>query len=148
MPFRLADVSRRYGSLARVGPNDLVTNDADTLRMINGLRSPYVRSDWYSATAFSHETNHAFCEKNDEVHAERRTRLIPGYSGREIEGLESGMDARIKDLCALIEAKYLSDHLAFRPVDLCRVCSYFTLDVIHTLAFGTPMGFLEQDRDA
>jgi cytochrome P450 len=147
MPFRLADLCQQYGSLVRIGPNDLVTDDAETLRLINGLRSPFLRSDWYSATAFSHDINHAFCERDDEKHAERRTKLIPGYSGRETQGLEEAMDARIEDLCALIERKYLSDATAFRPVDLARICSYFTLEVIHTLAFGTTMGFLERDED-
>ena len=45
MPFRLADVCRQYGSLVRTGPNDLVTDDTDTLRTINGLRSLFVRSE-------------------------------------------------------------------------------------------------------
>lgn len=147
MPFRLADVCQKYGKLVRIGPNDLVTGDAETLRMINGLRSPFKRSDWYNATAFSHDMNHAFCERDDGLHAERRTKLIPGYSGREIEGMESAIDARIEDFCALLERKYLSDATAFRPVDLARICSYFTLEVIHTLAFGNTMGFLERDED-
>lgn len=147
MPFRLADVCRQCGSLVRIGPNHLVTDDAETLRMINGLRSPFVRSEWYNATAFSHDINHVFCERDDELHAERRTKLIPGYSTREIEGMENAIDARIEDFCALIERKYLSDGTAFRPVDLARICSYFTLEVIYTLAFGNTMGFLEHDAD-
>ena len=60
--FRLLQVSRQYGHLARIGPNDLVTDDPEVLREINGLRSAFVRSDWYNATAFSHDVNHAFCE--------------------------------------------------------------------------------------
>ena len=147
MPFRLGQISQRYGSLARIGPNDVITDDAETLRMINGLRSTYVRSDWYNATAFSHDLNHAFCERDDDLHADRRTKLIPGYSGREIEGMEAAMDNRIEDFCALIERKYLSNDTDFRPVDLARICSYFTLEVIYTLAFGNTMGFLEKDED-
>lgn len=147
MPFRLGDVCRQYGSLARIGPNDLVTDDAEVLRMINGLRSPFIRSDWYNATAFSHEVNHAFCERDDVLHADRRNKLIPGYSGRGIDKLEKQMDDRIVDFCELIDRKYTSSATEFRPVDLARICSYFTLEVIFTLAFGNTMGFLAQDKD-
>ena len=147
MPFRLGDVCRQYGSLARIGPNDLVTDDVEVLRMINGLRSPFVRSDWYNATAFSHDLNHAFCERDDLLHAERRNKLIPGYSGRGIDNLEKQMDYRIVDFCKLIDRKYTSSVSEFRPVDLARICSYFTLEVIFTLAFGSTMGFLEKDDD-
>ncbi|KAK5079461.1 hypothetical protein LTR24_009251 [Lithohypha guttulata] len=147
MPFRLADACRQYGSLTRIGPNDLLTDDAEVLRMINSLRSPFVRSDWYNATAFSHERNHAFCERDDTIHAERRNKLIPGYSGRGNDQLEKQMDDRIVDFCTLIDRKYSSSAKEFRPVDLARICSYFTIEVICTLAFGSTMGFLEQDTD-
>ena len=147
MPFRLGTACRQYGSLTRIGPNDLVTDDAEVLRMINGLRSPFVRSNWYNATAFSHDLNHAFCERDDALHAERRTKLIPGYSGRDNVYLEKQVDDRIADLCHLIDQKYTSSVTEFRPVDLARICSYFTLEVIYTLAFGNTMGFLEGDTD-
>lgn len=34
------------GSLVRVGPNDLVTNDADIMRKMMAVRSPYTRGPW------------------------------------------------------------------------------------------------------
>jgi cytochrome P450 len=147
MPFKLAEVCRRHGSLARIGPDDLVTDNADVLREINGLRSTFTRSDWYNATAFSHDMDHAFCMTSDDKHAQRRNALIPGYSGRDNDNLEMQVDARISDLCALIDKKYVSNASQFRPVDLATICSYFTLDVIATLAFGSPLGFLARDED-
>lgn len=147
MPFKLAEACRIYGSLARIGPNDLVTDNAEVLRQINGLRSPFTRSEWYKSTAFSHETNHAFCIVDDALHNDRRSRLIPGYSGRDNDHLEKQVDDRIIDFCTLIEQKYMSSSSEFRPVDLTRICSYFTLDVIATLAFGDPLGFLAKDKD-
>ena len=141
MPFRLGAACQQYGSLTRIGPNDLVTDDADVLRMINGLRSPFVRSNWYNATAFSHDLNHAFCERDDALHTERRTKLIPGYSGRYNVHLEQQVDDRIVEFCNLIDRKYSSSATDFRPVDFARICSYFTLEVIYTLAFGNTMVF-------
>jgi cytochrome P450 len=142
----LLEVSQKYGHLVRIGPNDLVTDDPSLLRELNGLRSPFRRSDWYTSMAFDFETSHVLCILDDKLHAERRTKLIPGYSGREVEGLEQAIDARIEELCTLIETKYLSQSNT-RPVDLARLCSFYTLDVIYSLALGEPMGFLKHDRD-
>ena len=74
----LAQTNSFVGHLVRIGPNDLVTDDGEILRKVNGVRSPYTRSEWYSATAFSHDLNHAFCERDDLRHTELRNRLIPG----------------------------------------------------------------------
>ena len=47
----------------------------------------------------------------------------------------------------LIQRKYLSNDTSFRPVDLSRTLSYFTLDVISKVAFGQEFGFVESDHD-
>jgi len=47
----------------------------------------------------------------------------------------------------LIERKYISDDSSFRPVDLSRITTYFTLDVISRVAFGQAFGFIEDDDD-
>ena len=147
MPFRLADASRQYGSLTRIGHNDLVTDDAEVLRMINRLHSPFVRSDWYHATAFNHDMNHTFCERDDALYAERSNKLNPGYSGWGNDHLEKQMDDRVVDFCTLIDRKHTSSAKEFWPVDLAHICSYFILEVICTLAFGKAMGSLEHDTD-
>jgi hypothetical protein len=48
---------------------------------------------------------------------------------------------------SLIEKKYVSRGTDFRPMDLARVCQYFTLDTITDLAFGKPFGDLDTDSD-
>ena len=57
------------------------------------------------------------------------------------------MDDRILDLCSLIRRKYTSSASEMHPVDLARICSFFTLDVIFTVTFGESMGFLASDQD-
>lgn len=76
MPSRLAEVCRQYSSLARIDLHDLVTDGAEKLGLINGLRSPFARSEWYNATAFSHEMNHVSCERDDGKHAEWHNLLL------------------------------------------------------------------------
>lgn len=47
----------------------------------------------------------------------------------------------------VIRAKYSSSNSEYRPFDLARLTTFFTLDVISTVAFGKPFGFLKSDED-
>lgn len=76
--LKYINVFTQLGHLTRIGPNDLVTDDPQIIRKISAVRSPYTRSDWYNATAFSHSLNHVFCERNEERHVELRNKLVPG----------------------------------------------------------------------
>jgi len=73
------------------------------------------------------------------------------YSGKENHRMEADIDDRLLDLFSLITSKYLSSSSpgseAYRPMDLSRTLSYFTLDVISQIAFGVAFGFLEKDED-
>jgi cytochrome P450 len=65
------------------------------------------------------------------------------YSGRDIPGLEDNIDARVLDLLSLIRRESAGD----RPVDFARFAQYFTLDVLTHIAFGSPFGYLTQNKD-
>jgi hypothetical protein len=47
----------------------------------------------------------------------------------------------------LIEKRYLTTDLEYRPVDFGRKTQYLTLDVISDVAYGEPFGFLDRDDD-
>ena len=66
------------GSVARIGPNDLVTDDADLLIRMSAVRSPYSKSETYSGTQFDPELNHVFSERDETRHLELRRKLTPG----------------------------------------------------------------------
>ena len=65
------------------------------------------------------------------------------YSGKEVENLESSIDANVRSLIQLIE-KYVAKN---EPLDFGRKAQFFTLDVISSLAFGKAFGFLSSDSD-
>jgi hypothetical protein len=72
---------------------------------------------------------------------------IPQYSGKENESMEHTIESQVKRLIELIKSKYVSTADSYRPVDLAQKLQYFTLDVISDLAFGKPLGYLQQDAD-
>ncbi|KAL8921692.1 MAG: hypothetical protein Q9208_005621 [Pyrenodesmia sp. 3 TL-2023] len=147
MHVAVAEACEKYGPLARIGPNDLVTNDADLLRRMSAIRSPYTRSEWYSGTQFDHSMNHVFSERDEARHRDLRNRMSSGYSGTENPYLEESVDDRLQDMTNLIRAKYTSTDKVTRKVDFARLAQYLTLDIITDMAFGEPAGFLSEDGD-
>lgn len=66
------------GSLARVGPNDLVTDDPDILRRMMAVRSPYTRGPWYDAMRFDPMKDNLLSMRDEEAHTALRNKMAAG----------------------------------------------------------------------
>ena len=72
------------GSLARIGPNILLTTDLELLRRMSAARSPYVRSKWYLAFRLAPAKDNVFSMLDDKAHTKRRAQMNNGVSGWEV----------------------------------------------------------------
>lgn len=61
--------------------------------------------------------------------------------------MEHTIETNVAKLVELIKTSHVSSSTCYRPVDLAQKLQYFTLDVISDLAFGKPLGYLQQDAD-
>jgi len=68
----------RLGSLIRIGPNRLVTNDPDVLRRLWAVRSPYKKGPFYEAVRFDPERDNIVSLRDDAAHAELRSKMAAG----------------------------------------------------------------------
>ena len=68
------------GSLARIGPNQLVTNDYELIRRMCGARSRYVRDDSFVASRFDPPNDHVGSTINEKKHSDLRAKLSVGVS--------------------------------------------------------------------
>lgn len=68
------------GPLSRIGPNILVTNDADLLRHMSGARSTYSRAAWYDGMRLDPRVNNVISERNDKRHNALRAKMASGVS--------------------------------------------------------------------
>ncbi|KAH0443887.1 cytochrome P450 [Colletotrichum camelliae] len=117
------EVCRKYGSIARIGPNDLVTSSPELLLHMSAVRSPYTRTEWfYRACRVRPDKDHVFSEMDEEKHRQLRAKLGAGYSGKENLALEDSVDTHVSELLDLIRSNHIS--------------------------FGTPFGDLSSDSDA
>ncbi|KAI5361822.1 Putative cytochrome P450 [Septoria linicola] len=143
------NVNREYGSTARIGPGMLITSDPELMKRMNAVRSTFTRGPWYAALKLHPERDNITSYIDERKHADIRNRMAPGYSGKENVHLEQEVDEKLLQMHDLVAEKYLNrpEEGIFKTVDLGRITSFFTLDVISKIAFGQPFGFLDEDED-
>ncbi|KAF2205986.1 pisatin demethylase [Delitschia confertaspora ATCC 74209] len=145
------DVNEKYGTIARIGPNHLLTSSPELWSHINAVRSPYTRSAWYYHSArFEPGKDNVFTECDNDKHDARRKKMASAYSGKENPTLEPSIDARVKELIHLIKSKYATPAASTgvsKSMDLALKFQFFTLDVISDIGLGSPFGDLKADAD-
>jgi cytochrome P450 len=141
------EIHRKYGSMVRVGPNEVLSEDIELLRKINAARSSYAKGASYSGSRLNPYHESLFMMASPTKHDKMKSKLIPGYSGREMPDLESNIDEQIQNLIQLIRDRYISKSGEFRPLLWSKVASLFTLDVISRISLGREFGCLRSDSD-
>lgn len=122
------------GSLARIGPNDLVTTDIDLLHRMSAARSPYVRSDFFLAFRLAPGIDNIFSMRDDKLHGKRKAQMQMGYTGKENIGLEASIDVQVKNFVDLVRRNYVSTAEETRPMDLAMKVRCF--DAVASLWIG------------
>ncbi|KAF4878426.1 Cytochrome P450 monooxygenase lolP1 [Colletotrichum siamense] len=145
----LNDVARKYGPLARIGPNELLCTDPDSLRKMSAVRSPYTKGDFYDSGRITPGVDNVVSMRDEEEHKAMRARMAPAYAAKENGGFgfETGIDRQLMNFVQLIDQHYVSTDAEFRPLDLAEKTQYFALDAIGDISFGGAFGFLAEDRD-
>lgn len=143
----LVDINRKYGSIARIGPNNLVTDDPDLTRQILAVGSKWRRGPWFDSIRIDPRVPNIVSERDPHKHNAMRRLMSAGYAGKDVEGLENVVDERITEFIERIERHWISAPGHTRPFDIARRIQFFTIDTITHVCFGRPMGFVESDMD-
>ena len=101
------EMCQKYGGLARIGPNILITSDPDQIRRMCAPRSDYRRGEWYHAMRSKPGFDNILSEHDEERHDELRRKMAAGYAGKENPLLEETVDHRVLDFVQLIDRKYM-----------------------------------------
>ncbi|KAI9776189.1 MAG: hypothetical protein M1839_000510 [Geoglossum umbratile] len=136
-----------YGPVVRISQNDLITNDPDIFLRINAVRSPYTKSEFYTAARLDPTRDNILSCRDEVRHQALRTIMAVGYSGKDNPSLEPRINLHLLHLINLINTKYLSTASNLRPFDFGRKAQYLTLDMISEIAFGEAFGDIKEDRD-
>lgn len=74
------DVNAKYGPLARIGPNELLTDSPELLWRMSAARSPWTKGVWYNGTRIQAGRDNVFSMNDEEGHTVRKGVVGPGVS--------------------------------------------------------------------
>src|SRR5207247_1853985 len=133
--------------LIRIGPDVLITDDPEVVRKMNSARSPYKKDKWYTLFRADPYQHSMLSTDDDALHQDIRSKVMPGYSGREVPTMESDIDGQIANFKRFIRTKYLSTAACTKPMDFAAGVHFYALDVSTKLALGEEWGFMTADGD-
>lgn len=142
------DINRQYGSIARIGPNHLITDDPGLTQRILAARSPYTRAPWFDAIRIDPHVTNIVSERDPRKHDRMRLKMSAGYAGRELDMLEVEVSERIVEFVDHIDTHWATNPgESMKVLDMARLIQYLALDVITQLCFGKPLGFISNGKD-
>lgn len=135
---------RQFGKVVRIAPNVYSIDDPEAMRIIYPPGSKFAKADWYygfhNPTA-PRET--VFTTRNIEYHRNLRKKYALHYSMSTLIGYEGFVD----NCGALLIKKLRSISEPRRPIDLGEWLAYYAWDVIGSITYSKPYGFLERGED-
>ena len=143
--MRNSQVLNTTGDLFRIGPNQVITTDADVIRRIAHPKSAYNKSPFYQTFTFVPTQDNTFSLLDETEHSRRRTLFGPSYTGSvHVEECVTRQCARLVNL---IERKFISDGTHHRPIDMTLASFCFAMDIVGDLSFNRPFGCLDEGED-
>ncbi len=125
------------------------------------MRSGYTKGLFYESGRIIPGTDNVVSTRDPAKHRALRAKMggaylergnllaapnFDGTAGGETS-FERGVDRQLAKLVSLIDEKYVSGPGEHKALELSTRAMFFTLDVISDVSFGSPFGFLAEDRD-
>ncbi|KAI0469815.1 cytochrome P450 CYP570A1 [Xylariaceae sp. FL0804] len=151
----MLDMHTKYGPVVVMAPDYVLVSDPSEIRQMGSVRSSWHRGPGYKAFRFTpgKAGDMILSERDDKAHARMRAKLMPGYAGKTVEGVEQMVDTHVTQMVDIIESKYVTDlrkngtGTGYRPLDFARLAQFLTIDVITSFAFQDSFRCLERDDD-
>jgi hypothetical protein len=143
LPFKTADLHKKYGVVVRIGPNELSYIREEAWKDIYGHR-PGKAELIKDMSSFAPPPGTAYgilTTPSTEDHTHIRRNLNHGFSDKALRDQEPRI---MKYVELLIER--LRDHSKDSPVDICRWYNFTTFDIIGELFFGESFNLLESSE--
>ncbi|KAI0006341.1 cytochrome P450 [Xylariaceae sp. FL0662B] len=143
MHRRLSAEQEKYGKVMRIGPNELLVYDPDTLWHINSVRSTYGRGGWYASIQFDPYGHSVLSEPDTAKHDRRKAMIASGYAGKGAVNLEQKVDSQLAVLVNLLKTKYLGKG----AVNFGQLIRFLQVDITTIVGSGEPWGDLATETD-
>jgi hypothetical protein len=129
----------KYGPIVRVGPNEIVIDDAEQLPVIYGVRSTYPKPP--TAVLFeNYGFPNAFSATDRDQHKQRRKQVSKVYT-MSVQLNNAPLLAWIQNRLDLIKA--IVNRTVGGQVDIYQIATRFALDNVSYMVYGESLNLLE-----
>ncbi|KAF9001083.1 high nitrogen upregulated cytochrome P450 monooxygenase 2 [Cyathus striatus] len=132
------NLHRRYGSVVRIGPNELSITDVDAVQPVLGLNGMNKGPMWEGRRTSN--TNESLISIRDaKLHQHRRKYWSKGLNVASVKEYQPTLKIRVDELVSHLKNKALEK----APVNLAEWMSYFAYDFMGDMGFGAGFGLMQ-----
>ncbi|KAK3356708.1 cytochrome P450 [Lasiosphaeria hispida] len=141
---------KKYGPVVRIGPNVLDVDDPALLKTVFNIKGDWKKTEYYrSSSAFvgGRIVHNLFSQDDKDKHAAEKKPVAKYYSPTGVVLLEPLVDKVIRQLCDELDKRFITKAATGKTFDLGNWILYYAWDVVGTVTFSQPMGYLSAGID-
>ncbi|KAI0844636.1 cytochrome P450 oxidoreductase [Daldinia vernicosa] len=140
-----SEVNAKYGPVARIGPNHVVTDDPEITRRILAARSGYVRGPWFDSFRTDPQVPNIVSERDVKKHGQIRAKLAPSFTNTSVAAMEPIIDQLVLGWLNSLRKRFTRPDQV--SCDIGEKIQFLTVDVITKICLGEEIGCVKNDRD-
>lgn len=138
--LEIIDCHKKYGKVVRIAPNALSVTDPTAFREIYKAGNKFIKAESVGILKTGRSFDLAG-ERDEKVHGEQRKLVARAYSLESIIQLEPRVDETVQSLLNKF------DELMGQTIDLAQWFQLFAFDIIGSISFSRPYGYVEAGDD-
>lgn len=132
--YKLQALHKTYGSIVRIGSNDLSIIDPDVMEIAYGLHSKVTKSAWYDGDV---PLTSMHTSRSKALHDKRRKVWAPAFSDKALRDYET----KVRTFNDKVVRRFAEFN--GQPVNATKWFNLYSFDVMGRLAFGKDYGMLD-----
>ncbi|KPM42947.1 hypothetical protein AK830_g3621 [Neonectria ditissima] len=140
----------RYGDIVRLGPRTVSVGDPQAIKIIYGLNSGFVKSDFYpvqQTTANGTPLQSMFNTTDSKFHAKLRRAVSNAYAMSTLVNFEPLVDSTSTEFLKQLKERYADRNDDSGVCDLGKWLQFYAFDVIGELTYSKRLGFVDRGVD-
>lgn len=129
-----------YGPIVRIGPNKVALNTEEAMKVIYGIGTKFIKSEWYKTWSLLGFDN-VFTIHDTKEHADRRRITAKLMSKSNVVVYTPEINADISNFARLCAQR------SNKVINIMPILRYLALDVVGTTAFGRSFDLMKTGAD-
>ncbi|KAH7133758.1 pisatin demethylase [Dactylonectria macrodidyma] len=140
----------KYGKIVRLGPRTVSVSDPQAIKVIYGLNSGFVKSDFYpvqQTTTKGTPLQSMFNTTDNKFHAKLRRAVSNAYAMSTLVNFEPLVDSTSAEFLKQLKERYANRSGDAGECDLGKWLQFYAFDVIGELTYSKRLGFVDNGID-